>query len=114
MLGNLTALVAAVALGGAPVALAAPTEPAPTDVTLAWASSAHELSGPTTARQFLVPPRVSPVDVGLRAVQNEWYVYSGGPTVSVEGTRLTAKSRPRHDRWQAHGHRQVRARQAQL
>jgi hypothetical protein len=229
VLGNFTALVAAAALGGAPIALAAPTEPAPTDVTLAWNSSAHdgatitwsetgdvrnrvdvvaadgstigenpqyteagqpngvplqrlavdtsyrvevrvvdaagnvlsepgfspdfdtdrqppavittvvphedgsilmtwepgkyndpnpgdpldvppvlpykyipiastvpvdeydELSGPTAARRFLVPSRQSPVDVGLRAVPNEWSYQTGGdPTLSVQGTGLTA------------------------
>ncbi|GAA2628984.1 hypothetical protein [Paractinoplanes durhamensis] len=49
-----------------------------------------ELSGPTAARQLLVPSRQSPVDVGLRAVPNEWQQYGGYPTLSVQGTGLTA------------------------
>jgi hypothetical protein len=48
----------------------------------------EELAPPTTATSFVVPPRRTPVDVGVRTASNGWYGYTG-VSASVAGTRLT-------------------------
>lgn len=48
----------------------------------------EELAAPTTATSFVVPPRRTPVDVGLRTAPNGWYGWTGA-TASVAGDRLT-------------------------
>ncbi|GAA2628978.1 hypothetical protein [Paractinoplanes durhamensis] len=80
MLGSLAALVAAAALGGAPIALAAPTEPAPTDVTSAWNSSAHDGATITWSETGDVRNRVDIVAAdGTTIGQNPQFTEAGQP-----------------------------------